>query len=139
VAKLYQHPDDGTYSTRRYEDGVVTRQIHPDGVVFLKRRGVALGDDIPPFAMAELVERRWLHTPDEAARRGDIDWCPAWETIGAPPVRPEGWTKESSGWSRFEPAEVKAATLALHPGRARWPLWGAGALLVLAAIAALMV
>lgn len=87
VAKLFHHPTDGTYYTRRYEGGFVTRLIHPDGVAFLKGRGVHIGDQIPPYAISALMSRGWLVTTAEAAEQDDIDWSPDWDRVVATPAR----------------------------------------------------
>ena len=87
MAKLQRHRVDGTYYTTRYDEtGVVTRRIHPDGIVFLKRRGVVPGEDISPFAMAELVRGNWLYTEEQAASLPGINWAPDWNEIGDVPA-----------------------------------------------------
>ena len=77
MAKLYRHAGNGTYCTTRFDEGgAATRRIHPDGVVLLKRRGIRPGEDIPPFAMAELVGGNWLYSEEDAARLPGVNWAP---------------------------------------------------------------
>jgi hypothetical protein len=136
VAKLFQDPADRTYYTRRFEEEVVTRQIHPDGVVFLKRRGVQPGGDIPPFAMVELVRREWLYTKDDAARQGEIDWTPDWRAIGDPPAPRKEQIRESTGWPRLVPAGAITPSVAVRQDGFRWSMIGAGVTLVLITVIA---
>lgn len=87
VAKLYQHRTYGAYYTKRsHGAGIVTWQIHPDGVAFLKQRGVTIGADIPSYALHVLADRNWLFTREEAAQCGEIDWAPAWADLGQSPA-----------------------------------------------------
>jgi hypothetical protein len=88
LANLYQHKVDGTYYTKIFVGGIVTRQIHPDGVAYLKNQGVRLEGEIPSFAMSVLMSRNWLHTKDEVHAWGEVDWAPDWNSIGAPAVNP---------------------------------------------------
>jgi hypothetical protein len=143
VAKLFQDPTVGTYYTRRFEDGVVTRQIHPEGVVFLKRRGVQPGGDIPPFAMMELVRREWLYTKDDAVMHGEIDWSPDWHAIGDLPARRRERIRESTGWTRLGQAGDLAGgivpTVTARQDGLRWSMLGMGtALILITVVAALM-
>lgn len=90
MPKLYQHQLDDTYYTRLYWPGVsaiVTRQIHPDGVVFLKRQGVQLEGDIPLWLVDELKKRNWLATKEEMPHWGIVVW-PKWHLIDAPKPKP---------------------------------------------------
>lgn len=88
MATLYRHQRDGTYYTRIYRGGIVTRQIHPDGVAYLKHNGVSLFGDIPSQLMSELHERNWLFTKEEMHCRGEIDWSPHWHLIDLPKPKP---------------------------------------------------
>lgn len=88
MAKLCQHKVDGTYYTRIYIGGIVTRQIHPDGVAYLKNEGVRLDGEIPTHAMSTLMSRDWLFTKDEMHTWGEIDWAPVWHSIGVPAANP---------------------------------------------------
>jgi hypothetical protein len=133
VAKLHQHQTNGTYFTTRYEDGFVTRRIHPDGVVLLNRRGVRLGGDIPPFAMADLVARNWLYTDEEAGRHVSIDWAPDWDAISDMPARSQDWIQESTGWARFETSGMATAIETRQDGF-RWSALGVGAVFILISV-----
>lgn len=90
MPKLYQHQLDDTYYTRLYwpnVNAIVTRQIHPDGVVFLKRQGVQLEGEIPAWLIDELDERNWLATKEEMPFWGIVNW-PKWHLIDAPKPKP---------------------------------------------------
>ncbi len=87
VAKLYQHQTDETYYTRTYEGGIVTRQIHPDGVAYLKYCDVRIGHEIPSWCMSELRTYGWLFTKDEVPFWGEVDWSPRWTTIQPRPLK----------------------------------------------------
>jgi hypothetical protein len=86
VAKLYQHQTDETYYTRINIGGIVTRQIHPDGVAYLKHCGVRVGKEIPSYCMSRLRDYGWLFTKDKAHLWGEVDWAPRWATIRARPL-----------------------------------------------------
>jgi hypothetical protein len=87
VARLYQHRTNGTYYIKRNVGaGIAVWQIHPDGVGFLKQQGVVIGADIPSYAMHVLNDRSWLFTREEAAQWPELEWAPAWESLGRPPV-----------------------------------------------------
>lgn len=88
LAKLCQHKADGTYYTRIYVGGIVTRQIHPDGVAYLKNEGVRLDGEIPTHAMSTLMSRDWLFTKEEMHKWGEVDWAPVWHSIGVPAANP---------------------------------------------------
>lgn len=82
MATLYRHQRDGTYYTRLYRGGIVTRQIHPDGVAILKRDGVALDHEIPAHLISFLESRGLLYTKEEVYGWGAVDWAPEWNSIG---------------------------------------------------------
>jgi hypothetical protein len=131
VAKLLQHQDDGSYYTNRYVDGIVTRRIHPDGVTLLKRHGVRIGGDIPPFAMVQLLARDWLYTEEDAVGQGGINWSPDWNAIGAPPARSRDWIRGSTGWSRLDPVNGGITTVEARQDGIRWSTIGIVAILLL--------
>jgi hypothetical protein len=83
MAKLNQHRIDGTYYLQTFEGGIVTRQIHPDGVRWLKSNNYDLGDDITGYPLSVLRERKWLFTKEESQTWGEVDWSPDWNSIGA--------------------------------------------------------
>lgn len=82
MPKLHCHATEGTYYTVMYKGGLVTRQIHPDGVLWLKQSGVRLGGEISADKMRTLEYRRWLYTKEEIPHWGAIDWAPDWHTLG---------------------------------------------------------
>lgn len=86
MAKLYQHQTDGTYYTRTYEGGIVTRQIHPHGVAYLKHCGVRVDGEIPSYCMSELRDYGWLFTKEEMPFWGETDWSPHWSRIQPRPL-----------------------------------------------------
>ncbi|HLU35011.1 MAG TPA: hypothetical protein VKZ61_04515 [Thermomicrobiales bacterium] len=136
MAKLQRHRVDGTYYTTRYDEtGVVTRRIHPDGIVFLKRRGVVPGEDISPFAMAELVRGNWLYTEEQAASLPGINWAPDWNEIGdAPAPKLRSALRASGSLTQVDVPLSLAAMPAVAPVRPSGkPMWGtAGFVLLLA-------
>jgi len=96
MPKLHQHQLTGHYFTRiafRDPDGVsghiITKQIHPDGVRWLKAQGTRLGGElVPEGAEHYLAKQGWLFTLEEVPEWGTIDWAPDWRTIGSPAVNP---------------------------------------------------
>jgi hypothetical protein len=137
MAKLHRHGVDGTYYTTRYDDGgVVTRRIHPDGIVFLKRRGVRPGEDISPFAMAELVRGNWLYTEEQAARLPGVDWATDWNEIGDAPAPMFRSALRSPGTLTQIDVPLSATSMpAVAPARQPGvPMWGALGLILLMAL-----
>ena len=79
---------EGTYYIRPYVGGMVTWQIHPDGVAWLKRQGVHIGGHLPDGALTVLRDNHWAYTRDESPFWGDVDWTPDWDVEALPsPVR----------------------------------------------------
>lgn len=92
MPKLHQHQETGRYFTRIAFRGpgddtghIVTKQIHPDGVRWLKAQGTRLGGELQPSgAEFHLAEQGWLFTLGEVPEWGTIDWAPDWAALGAP-------------------------------------------------------
>lgn len=128
MAKVFQHQADGTWYTKRYEGESVTRRIHPDGVVFLKRRGVRIGEDIPPFAMSELVVRNWLSTNEEAAGWGEVRKAPEPVPALQPSARQSPGAGIADGETRLPAGPIQQLAGALPPrSLASGPLHGSSA------------
>lgn len=81
MAKLKQHRTKGTYYTQIFKGGIVTRQIHPDGVAWLKQEGMRLDEEISAYHRSVLESRNWLFTLDEIATWGEVDWAPDWNSL----------------------------------------------------------
>ncbi len=88
MVKLQRHQQDDTYYLQPYVGGMVTWQIHPDGLAWLKREGVRVGAELPEGALSEFRERNWLYTKDQIPTWGEVDWAPDWDKIGPPTVNP---------------------------------------------------
>ncbi len=66
MAVLSRREDDGGFYTRINIGGIATRQVHPDAVRYLTKRGVYVGDEIPPELMRKLRStKHWLFTKEE--------------------------------------------------------------------------
>lgn len=66
MAVLSRREDDGGFYTRINIGGIATRQVHPDAVRFLNKRGVYVGDEIPTEHMRKLRStKHWLYTKEE--------------------------------------------------------------------------
>ncbi|MEJ7839335.1 MAG: hypothetical protein WKF81_10990 [Thermomicrobiales bacterium] len=85
MAKLHQHRSDGTYYTKMFEGAIVTRQIHPDGVLWLKSSGCKLDGEISSAQVSALKSRKWLYTKEEMYKLSSINWSPDWNSLGEPP------------------------------------------------------
>lgn len=80
--ELARHRQNRTYYVRDTPGRLVTKQIHPDGLEFLKRRGYTVGSIISNQDFRTLEVRHWLRTKDEFPYGGELNWAPEWHEIG---------------------------------------------------------
>lgn len=108
LREFARHQQNGTYYVRIIPGGYVTKQIHPDGLVFLKRNGYVLGSIISTDDMATLKSNDWLHTWDEIPHWGELNWAPEWYQIGLPRTKGKLYPRPISN-SHAEVDELKKA------------------------------